>query len=401
MTNTSVPFLPGDNFNITYWNYGIGSINDTTYQPNTVKYSVAGAYTIKFVALDINGCRDSLIKPLTINPLPFLRIIPRSDTLCEGSSITLIGFHTDNIMWSPSINLSCTTCDTTIANPTVSRQYYATATNSFGCTLTDSTFITVNNNFTATPVQSPVFICLNDSTRINVLPPNKVISWLPNTNISSTNSYNPLVYPKVNTVYTATISDSAGCFIKTVPIQVNLNPLPTVDIGPDRYLPYNSSFTLTPTYSSNITKYQWSPAGNLNCIICPNPTGTALDQHKYIVLVTSTNGCIARDSIKIFVDCKDANIYMPTAFTPNGDNLNDFYYPLTRGIKNIKKFIIYNRAGKLVFTRNNFTPNTKTLGWNGIVNSTKQNMDTYIYILEATCFTGRDVELKGMFTLIR
>jgi gliding motility-associated-like protein len=397
MTNTSVPFLPGDNLTTTYWNYGVSPINDTTYQPNPVKYILAGSYSIKFVAIDINGCKDSLIKPLVVNPLPFLRIIPRSDTLCEGSSLPLIAFHTDNIVWSPSINLSCTTCDTTIASPTVSRQYYATATNSFGCTLTDSTFITVINDFTATPVQTPVFICLNDSTRINVLPPNKVISWLPNTNISSTNSFNPIVFPKVNT----TVSDSVGCFTKTVPIQVIVNPLPTVNAGADKFVPYNSPFIITPIYSSNIETYRWTPAGNLNCTACPTPTGTALDQHQYTILVTSNDGCIARDTINIFVDCKDANIYMPTAFTPNGDNLNDFYYPLTRGIKNIKKFIIYNRAGKLVFSRSNFTPNTKTLGWNGSVNGTKQNKDSYIYILEATCFTGRDVEVKGMFTLIR
>jgi gliding motility-associated-like protein len=401
MTNTSVPFLPGDNFNINYWNYGINPINDTTYQPNPVKYLLAGNYSVQFTAIDINGCRDSLAKPLVVNPLPFLRIIPRSDTLCEGSSLPLIAFHTDNILWSPSTNLSCTTCDTTIASPTVSRQYYATATNSFSCTLTDSTFITVINDFTATPVQTPVFICLNDSTRINVLPPNKVISWLPNTNISSANSYNPIVYPKVNTVYTATVKDSVGCFTKTVPIQVNINPLPMVDAGADRYVPYNSQFTLTPTYSNDVIDYKWSPLGNLDCTTCPNPRGTALDQHKYLIQVATINGCIAKDSITIFVDCKDANIYMPTAFTPDGNNINDFYYPLTRGIKNIKKFIIYNRAGKLVFSRSNFTPNTKTLGWNGSVNGIKQNMDSYIYILEATCFTGRDVEVKGMFTLIR
>ncbi|MBP6431797.1 MAG: PKD domain-containing protein [Ferruginibacter sp.] len=401
MLNTSVPTPNSANFTTTFWNYGSIATNDTTFQPNPVKYSVAGTYQIKFVAVDINGCRDSLIKLLVVNPLPFLRIIPRSDTLCEGSSLPLIGFHTDNIVWSPSTNLSCTTCDTTMANPTISRQYYATSTNSFGCSVTDTTSINVINDFTATAVQSPVFICLNDSARINVLPPNKVISWLPNTNISSTNTYNPWVFPKQNTIYTATVSDSVGCFTKTIPIQVNINPLPTVDAGPDRYLPYNSSFTLTPTYSSNVSDYQWSPATNLNCATCPNPTGIALDQHSYEILVNSNDGCLARDTINIFVDCKDANIHMPSAFTPNGDNLNDFYYPLTRGIKNIKKFVIYNRAGKLVFSRSNFTPNTKTLGWNGSVNGTKQNMDSYIFILEATCFTGRDVEVKGMFTLIR
>ncbi len=401
MTNSSVPFLLPDLFTTTYWNYGINVANDTTFQPTPTKYTVAGNYNVKFVAIDINGCKDSLTKLLTVNPLPFLRIIPRSDTLCEGSSAQLIAFHTDNILWSPPANLSCTACDTTFANPNTSTKYFATASNSFGCSVIDSTSITVINNFTASAVTTPVFICLNDSISINVLPPNKVITWSPITNITNTSTYNPIVFPKVSTTYTATLKDSVGCFTKTVDVIVNLKTLPMVDAGPDKFYPYNSPFTISPIYSLNTASYSWNPLGTLDCTTCPIVNGRALDKQTYFIKVTSDSNCVATDSIIIFVDCKDANIHMPTAFTPNNDNINDMYYPLTRGIKNIKKFIIFNRAGNIVFSKSNFLPNIKTLGWDGTYKGAKQKMDSYVYVLEATCDTGRDVGLNGMITLIR
>jgi gliding motility-associated-like protein len=401
MLNTSTPFLIPDIFATNYWNYGIVSANDTTFQPTPIKYLAAGNYNVKFVAIDINGCKDSLTKLLTVNPLPFLRIIPRSDTLCEGSSAQLIAFHTGNILWSPPANLSCTACDTTYANPTAAKKYFATASNTFGCTVVDSTAITVIKNFTASPFATPIFICLNDSTPINVLPPNKVITWSPTTNITSTSTYNPIVFPKISTTYIATLTDSVGCFTKTVPIQVNLKTLPTVDAGPDKFYPFNSPFMISPIYSPNVILYEWTPLGTLDCTTCRTVNGTALDKQTYFIKATSDSNCVATDSVIIYVDCKDANIHMPTAFTPNDDNINDTYYPLTRGIKNIKKFVIFNREGKIVFSKANFLPNIKTLGWDGKVNGTKQKMDGYVYILEATCDTGRDVGLNGMVTLIR
>jgi gliding motility-associated-like protein len=401
MINTSTPFLATDNFTTTYWNYGITAANDTTFIPTPTKYITAGNYNVKFVAIDVNGCKDSLTKLLTVNPLPFLRIIPRSDTLCEGSSQQLIAFHTDNILWSPPANLSCTACDTTYANPNASTKYFATASNTFGCSVIDSTSITVIKNFTASAVATPIFICLNDSTTINVLPPNKVITWSPTTNITNATIYSPTVFPKISTTYTATLTDSVGCFTKTVPIQVNIKTLPKVDAGPDKFYPFNAPFTISPLYSPNVIRYEWSPLGTLDCITCPVVNGKALEKQTYFIKVTSDSNCVSTDSITIYVDCKDANIHMPTAFTPNDDNINDTYYPLTRGIQNIKKFVIFNREGKIVFSKSNFLPNIKTLGWDGKFNGTKQKMDSYVYILEATCDTGRDVGLNGMVTLIR
>ena len=88
---------------------------------------------------------------------------------------------------------------------------------------------------------------------------------------------------------------------------------------------------------------------------------------------------------------------VPNAFTPNGDNLNDFLKPMAISDVSTMKFSIYNRWGKLVYQ-------TKTLGdkWDGTDHEIICDMGTYFYYLEYTCpFEQKSFYLKGDITLIR
>ena len=401
LLNTSTAYLTGDTVKLWYWNYGIQLRNDTVFQPLTLTYAGVANYTIKLFAKDKNGCVDSLAKIITTKPSPFLRVFPRLDTLCLGQSSTIIAFHSDTLLWSPASVLSCTTCDTTIATPTTSQYIFATAKNSIGCTARDSAFIILEKPFVAAAVTSPVYICLNDSVQINVTPPNKKISWTPATNISNSNIYNPTVSPPNTTTYTATLSDSVNCFTSNTNVVVVVKSLPTVNAGPDLFLPYNIPFPLNPVYGTNIVSYNWIPATNLSCTTCPNPVVTPLGEQQYVIKVTSDSACVAKDTINILVECKYANIFMPNAFTPNGDNTNDIYYPIGRGIKKVTRFIIYNRYGQKVFEAKDIMPNIKNLGWNGKVKGEIQTAGTYVYLLTVTCFTGEIIEKKDSFILIK
>ncbi len=92
---------------------------------------------------------------------------------------------------------------------------------------------------------------------------------------------------------------------------------------------------------------------------------------------------------------------MPTAFTPNNDNINDYFYPLTRGIKSIIRFSIYNRYGNLVYEAKNFIPNNKAFGWNGRVKSSDQTTSVFVYYIEAVCDLGQKLYKKGSVALIK
>ena len=225
--------------------------------------------------------------------------------------------------------------------------------------------------------------------------------WNPPNGLSDPNVYSPIASPSATTTYTATLTDSVGCFSSSVDVVVHLKTLPTVDAGPDKSFPYYSNFTISPTYSNNVVSYLWTPSSQLNCRTCADPSGTITQTETYMIAVTSDSGCVATDQVTIYVECKDANLLMPNAFTPNNDNLNDVYYPLTRGIKTILNFSIYNRDGQLVYHKKNFPPNDKSYGWNGTVRGEPVSTAVFVYIIEALCDSGERLFKKGSFVLIQ
>jgi gliding motility-associated-like protein len=396
ITNTSAPYLASDSVKLWYWNYGNTVKNDSIYQPPTLQYNAVGTFNIKLVAKDKNGCIDSLSKTITTQRTPFLRVFPRADTLCLGQTDSLFAFHSDTLLWTPSNAVTCTTCDTTFNTANTTGYIYATATNNLNCVARDSVFVLVNTPFTASTSQSPVSVCLGDSIKLDALPLGKKIIWLPNTNISNATIYNPVVFPNVNTIYSAALEDSSGCFTDTVDVNVIVKTLPTVNAGPDLFLPYESPFTISPIYSGNVQSYLWIPSGN-----CPAPSGIANEAQFFTIKVTSDSGCIATDEIKVFVECKYANIFIPNAFTPNNDGKNDLFKPITRGIKTINSFVIFDRYGKKVYQLNNSIPNQNKIGWNGKFNATDLNPGTYVYLLTVTCDSGELLQKKDSFILIR
>ena len=399
--NTSAAYLPSDTVNLWYWNYGILSTNDTTYIPDTLNYSAPNNYTIKLVAKDKNGCIDSLQKNVLVKAIPFLRVFPIADTLCQGQSDSLFAYHSDTLLWRPAALLSCNTCDTTIATPINTTVFYATATNSLGCSVSDSSIITVFEPFTATVFPNPILGCVGDTVRLSASPLGKKIIWTPATSLSNNTIYNPTAIISNRVIYTALLADSLNCFSSSATINIIAKQLPTVNAGPNQIVPYNTNFTITPNYSNNVTMYNWLPINNLNCNGCPFPNGLALTTQTYVIKATSDSGCIAKDTITIFVECKNANLFIPTAFSPNNDNKNDIFYAQTRGIQRIKAFTVYNRFGQIVFNVKNVPPNDKLYGWDGRFKGIPQVPDAYVYTLEAVCDLGQIIVKKDSFILIK
>ncbi|MEO7444574.1 MAG: PKD domain-containing protein [Ferruginibacter sp.] len=401
VTNRSHPFIAGDSVLKWYWNFGNSNLLDSNYQPAPFSYYSPGFFPVSLKAIDINGCQDSVGYTITVNQIPYLRIFPRADTLCAGNRDTLFAFHDGNLTWIPAGSVSCSTCDTTFIQPNMNTIFRAQVVNAAGCMSKDSSIITVYTPFNATAIKSPIQVCKGEPVSINVQPSGRVISWSPAANLSTPNGYNPTVISPRTETYVATLTDSAGCFTSTVNVDVILKASPVVNAGPDQVLPFNAPFTISPVYSSNVRSYLWEPSTGLNCTTCRVVNGMADDSRKFTITVTSDSGCVARDSINIVIECKRSNLYMPTAFTPNGDNLNDYFYPLTRGITSIKHFTIYNRLGQKVFERSDFMPNDKTSGWDGKFRGTPQTQESYVWVLEALCDAGQVVTAKGSFTLIR
>lgn len=89
-------------------------------------------------------------------------------------------------------------------------------------------------------------------------------------------------------------------------------------------------------------------------------------------------------------------MFVPNAFSPNGDGLNDVFRVTARKLIQVQEFRIYNRWGQEVF----FTKDIST-GWNGTYKGVKQDPGVYYYMMRVAYPTGRTDFLKGDFTLVR
>jgi len=110
--------------------------------------------------------------------------------------------------------------------------------------------------------------------------------------------------------------------------------------------------------SPDIVKWKWSPPDHLDCTTCPKPMASPNLSTKYSVEVENSYGCKATDEVTVTVICDKGAVFLPTAFTPNRDGVNDRFYPKGRGIKEVASMRIYDRWGSRVFERTHFQMNS-------------------------------------------
>ena len=142
--------------------------------------------------------------------------------------------------------------------------------------------------------------------------------------------------------------------------------------------------------------YYWNPSAGLNNSNISNPVATLQADITYAVTVSSvTAGCPTTDSIRIKA-YKGPEFYVPNAFTPNGDDLNDVFRFTAVGMVTIHYFKIFNRYGQLVYSSIN-----PSHGWDGRFNGKPQTTDTYVWMIEGKDYMGNNIKRKGTVTLIR
>ncbi len=219
------------------------------------------------------------------------------------------------------------------------------------------------------------------------------------TGLSDNASGDPIATPPYTVIYTA-IARLGSCIPDTNYVTVTIWPLPTVDAGPDQRLLAGSVAQLSAT-GTDIAKYLWSPDETLSCNDCAKPVASMSVTTTYWIDVESEHGCKSRDSVRILIYCDNSQVFIPNAFTPNGDGQNDVFYPRGMGVKTVKSFRIYNRWGELLFQREGIQLNDAENAWDGSFKGGSPRPDVYVYILEAVCFTGEDILVKGDVTIIR
>jgi gliding motility-associated-like protein len=181
-----------------------------------------------------------------------------------------------------------------------------------------------------------------------------------------------------------------------LPVSV-LNP-PSISAYADDTVIYSSQSTgLHVTVLAGYT-YSWFPITGLNNSSIPNPIATPTGTTTYIVTIKDQAGCILTDTVRIRVievPCDESEIFVPNAFTPNGDNNNDILYVRSNVLKSIY-FVIYDRWGEKVFETSDLSN-----GWDGTFRGKKCDPAVYDYYMKAVCINDKVFIKKGNITLIR
>lgn len=288
--------------NATYtWTVTGGSVATQNGNAITVNWGGAGAGSVSVFATDSLGCSSAPIDlPVTINALPAADAGP-DQLICQGDSIAIGGAPTgppgSTFNWSNSGSLSSGSAANPVASPTTTTTYVVTVANA-GCVATDTVVVNISN--VAVSAGPDAVICAGDTAQLQASGGTGYL-WSPGATLSDDAIADPLAFPTSTTVYAVQVTDSIGC-VTTDSVQVQVNPIPVVDAGPDSSICLNSSIVLggSPTGPVGST-FDWNQAGTLDSDTLANPTANPAQTTTYTVTVTDTNGCVAQDNVQITV----------------------------------------------------------------------------------------------------
>lgn len=365
--------------------------------PNTASPTVSPtATTTYFVDLDDNGCtnRDSV----KVNVVNFVTLNTMSDTtICTGDAIQL-RIISDGLQynWTPAGQIS----NPFIQNPVVitpsTTNYQVTAIIG-GCSATDNILVTTVD-YPVANAGPDTAICYNTPVFLQGTTNGNSWSWSPAQYLSNPSSLNPTGYlTGGSTEFIFSAYDTRGCPKPGIDtIRVIVAPKMNVSAGADTSVVINQPIQLQAT---GATYYTWYPPDYLSTANIPDPIAIfdlGTEDIRYKVVGASEEGCLDSAYITIKVFKTGPSVFVPSAFTPNNDGLNDQLKPIAVGMKSIERFVVFNRWGQQVFITS-----INGQGWDGRINGQLQSTGTYVWMVQATDFNGTAYFSKGTVTLIR
>ncbi len=368
--------------------------------PNPV--AITDASTTYFLTMtDNNNCiwRDTI--PLAVSPAPQIHTTD-DKMICKGESVELTSTYSGATVfeWTPGFGLSSYDTPSPVASPEKTTEYVIVARNTSGCAASDTVLINVidqihavvTDNMRMCPGESVTMesrVTISGSAETSVL-------WFPEDAFADPASPVQTVSPTATTTYML-VASGGQCTSDTQYVHIHVDESPEVDAGDDQTVMAGTEVSFTATSSSNITAFYWSPSAEVTCFDCQTTGITANESGIYYVSVTDANGCTAKDSVMVQVlkTC-DGDIWLPNAFTPNGDESNDLFRVRSLGFIDLISFRIFGRWGNLIFETDDINQ-----GWDGKYKGEFVNPEVYVWSVRARCSDGNEVEKSGNVTVIR
>ena len=334
----------------------------------TISPTLSGNY---WVVASIGTCTDTDTITINFTPLPIVNLGP-DQSICNGNSVTLnAGNPGDTYLWS-------TGAVTQTISVSAAGTYYVQVQNGT-CTGRDT--IIVNANVSPIVNLGPdLTLCNGMDTALNAGNAGMTYHW------SNGETSQRIVISTSGTYWVQV--DNNGC-IGSDTANVTIAPPLTVNLGPDTVICPGDQMTIDA--GIGYASYFWIPGGQSSHFIIINQPGT------YGITVVDTNGCIARTSIWIDDFCP-SDLYIPSAFAPDGNNLNGLFMAYGENIMAFHMYV-FNRWGQQVFDSEDISK-----GWDGTFNGNPVPQDTYVYRVDYQLYDYTQLHKHtkvGIVTLIR
>ena len=202
------------------------------------------------------------------------------------------------------------------------------------------------------------------------------------------------VFAQAGTYTVRLLAFSADCpnDVSQVNKTVTIMPLPS---GRSKTINAVMNQPVTLSTATQGTDHVWMPEKFLSSNLVAQPQFTGTQAMQYRVAMVNAAGCPFTDTVEVRL-FKEGNLWVPSAFTPNGDGKNDQLRPVLAGMERLITFSVWNRWGQMVFQTS-----VEGHGWDGTVGGKLQATDNFVWIAEAIATGGKKVFRKGSAILIR
>lgn len=382
-----------------YWDFGDGSNIDSININPVHTYSAAGDYQVSLKVKGFDDCIEPYAQTIRIGSKPVADF--SIENSCQQSTVLLDSSYTslgtiNNWYWTLGNGTTSGIQNPTTNYLTPGPKTISLAVKSLEGCVSDTTYKNIIVDPQPVPMMSFADACKNTIVDFTASDNsgNMGLSWnwnfgdgLPGTGNPTQHSYSSAGNFNV-TLYAQTQN---GC--KSAPIQKIINIYGTnANAGNDINAAELQPIQLHAT--GGIT-YQWAPPFGLNNPNIPDPIAILSKDQTYYLTAFTPQGCSSTDTITIKV-YKGPELYVPNAFSPNNDDLNDVFKVIAVGIIEFKYLRIYNRWGQQVFQTAD-----SNRGWDGTFKGKKQPPDVYVWITSARDFKGNIISRKGFVMLVR
>ncbi len=397
---TSISILTAGSPGLTYSWLPSAPLNNSTVANPLATPSVTTTFTVTATSA-IGSCKESKQVSITVID-PIILVSPNVYGVCTGGTVkfTVTGDAGLVYSWSPVLRLD----DPTLMEPTATGIlpiiYTVTATAPGSLCQVRSTvnlilYPQVNalaEQISTTCIGQPVLLSANPKGKqysYSWAGPAGFISLIESPSVKK-------ALPINEGVYTLTVTDNlTGCTgIDTIYVAVGNDSFTLRNVTQDQTISTGSSIRLN---AENAALYTWTPNdGTIDNPNINNPVVTPTTRTRYTVTAVSQNGCI--DTAGVTIDVVDNNdLFIPSAFTPNGDGLNDIFRIRHGASVKVSELRVFNRWGQVIYT----STNAATAGWDGTQNGIPSDIGTYQYLLFASFSDGTETIKSGTVDLLR